>query len=117
MYSRPIHHLSTLLRCVQKMILKNGKNNSDFYMYHRYNKPDVVGTKEEIIELLKSEMAYLNKDWNNEDFVADLFADNEYLHLIDALIKVTLKHLLNIILPQRAKMLLLLVIVAMMGNT
>lgn len=60
-----------------KMILKNGKNNSDFYMYHRYNKPDVVGTKEEIIELLKSEMAYLNKDWNNEDFVADLFADNE----------------------------------------
>ena len=60
MYSRPIHHLSTLLRCVQKMILKNGKNNSDFYMYHRYNKPDVV-----------------NKDWNNEDFVADLFADNE----------------------------------------
>ena len=77
MYSRPIHHLSTLLRCVQKMILKNGKNNSDFYMYHRYNKPNVVGTKEEIIELLKSEMAYLNKDWNNEDFVADLFADNE----------------------------------------
>lgn len=53
------------------------KNNSDFYMYHRYNKPDVVGMKEEIIELLKSEMAYLDKDWNNEDFVADLFADNE----------------------------------------
>ena len=86
-------------------------------MYHRYNKPDVVGTKEEIIELLKSEMAYLNKDWNNEDFVADLFADNEIFTFDRCFNKVTLKHLLNIILPQRAKMLLLLVIVAMMGNT
>lgn len=59
--------------------------NSDYYFWHRYDKPWVIGTKEEIIKLLKLETwrdgtpIYADIDWDNEESVNDLFEENDIL--------------------------------------
>lgn len=59
------------------------KNNSDYYFLHRYGKPDIIGTKEEIINLLKAKTykdgtpVYSHTDWDNEDSIDELFSDEE----------------------------------------
>lgn len=56
--------------------------NSDYYFWYRYDVPCVVGTKEEIIKLLKSKTrrdgtpVYSDIDWDNEESVNDIFAEN-----------------------------------------
>lgn len=59
--------------------------NSNYYFYHSYNKPCVIGTKEEIIELLKSRAwkdgtsMYSDIDWDDEDSVNELFSEEDIL--------------------------------------
>lgn len=59
--------------------------NSDYYFYLPYGEPYVIGTREEMIELLKSQTwrdgtpVYSDIDWNNEKSVNDLFAEKNIL--------------------------------------
>lgn len=53
------------------------KNNSNYYFWHRYDKSDIIGTKEEMIELLKSQIHDI--DWNNETSVKDFFWEEDIL--------------------------------------
>lgn len=64
---------------------KKWKNNSDYYFLHRYGKPDIIGTKEEIINLLKAKTykdgtpVYSDIAWDNETSVKDLFWEKNIL--------------------------------------
>lgn len=58
------------------------ENNSNYYFLHRYDKPDIIGTKEEMIELLKSQTwrdgtPVHDIDWDNEASVKDLFWEED----------------------------------------
>lgn len=59
--------------------------NLGYYFYHPYGKPYVIGTREQMIELLKSKTwsngtpVYSDIDWDNEKFVNDLFAEEDIL--------------------------------------
>lgn len=61
------------------------ENNSNYYFLYRYNKPGLIGTKEEMIKMLKSETwrdgtpVYSDVDWDNEVSVKDLFVEKNIL--------------------------------------
>lgn len=61
------------------------ENNSNYYFLYRYNKSGLIGTKEEMIKMLKSETwrdgtpVYSDVDWDNEVSVKDLFVEKNIL--------------------------------------
>lgn len=63
------------------------ENNSNYYFLHRYDKPDVIGTKEEMIELLKSQTwrdgtpVYSDIDWDNEKSVNEFVYRRRYTYI------------------------------------
>lgn len=99
--------------------------NLGYYFYYPCGKPYVIGTREQMIKLLKSKTwsngtpVYSDIDWVMKNLLMICLQKKIYLHLMNILTSTMniLKHCWNIILPQKVKKLLLLAIVAMMVNT